>query len=94
MTDTSILIGATGHSNIGLEEFDTISQSDRETLVTEFESFYSNYYEEDKDTFNNNLLGYYNIPVGAPVVLECTSLPQSWDDATFTWGDAIDPQIT
>ena len=94
LTDSNILIGTSPGSIIGLEEFDDISQSDRELLLSDFENFYSKYYEEDKDSFNNSVLGYYDVPVGSPLILECTSLPQTWEDADFPWADAIDPQIT
>lgn len=94
ISDSDVLISSSGGNIIGLEEFDTISQNNRELLISEFEDFYLKYYEENKESFNNSVLGYYDIPVGSPLILECTSLPQTWEDADFCWLDANDNQIT
>ena len=95
VNDSDILMTATGHGRIELNEFGSLNnaQHENETLMTDFEKFYENYYDASKDVWNDNLTGYYDIPVGAPLILECTSLPQSWDDAKFTWGDCKDPHI-
>ena len=66
---------------------------ENEIMISDFEEFYDQYYTDSKNVWNDNLLGHYDIPVGAPLILECTSLPQDWDNAKFTWGDAKDPQI-
>ena len=94
ITDSSILIDSS-HNIISLEDFGSLNNvnHDNETLLADYETFYKDYYINNKKTFNNNTPGYHKIPVGCPIILECTSLPQEWDSAEFTWNDAIDPQI-
>jgi len=95
ITDSGLLIDPNTFNVIELEDLGSLNNinHDNESLLSEFETFYNNYYINNKETFNNNTPGYHKIPVGCPLTLECTSLPQDWDSAKFTWNDAIDPQI-
>ena len=94
VSDSNILIDSS-HNIISLDDFGNLNNvnHDNETLLLDFETFYKNYYINNKEVFNNNLTNYHKIPVGCPLTLECTSLPQDWDSAEFSWNDAIDPQI-
>jgi hypothetical protein len=68
------------------QDFNSITQSDREEIIESIESFYSNYSQLDLSTYNT----IAGIPIGAPVILEVNGLEDSWDDANFTWMDAED----
>tara|TARA_B100001093_G_scaffold379307_1_gene364676 strand:+ start:13873 stop:16620 length:2748 start_codon:yes stop_codon:yes gene_type:complete len=94
VSNSGILIDNVDFQPIQLNEFGNLSETDYETLLSDFETFYNNYYINKKETFNNDTPGEHSIPVGAPVILECTSLPHEWEFANFTWLDAIDPTIT
>lgn len=94
ISDSGILINNVDFKPIQLDGFSSLNETDYETLLSDFETFYNNYYINKKETFNNDTPGEHSIPVGAPVILECTSLPHEWEFANFTWLDAIDPTIT
>ena len=68
------------------QDFNSITQSDREEIIESIESFYSNYSQLDLSTYNT----ITGIPIGAPVILEVNGLEDSWNDASFTWMDAED----
>ena len=70
------------------------SNHENEIVLNDIENFYNEYYDVSKNVWNDNLFGHYDIPVGAPLILKCTSLPQSWDSAEFLWNDSKDPYIT
>ncbi len=94
VSNSGVLINNVDFKPIQLDGFSSLNETDYETLLLDFETFYNNYYINKKETFNNDTPGEHSIPVGAPVVLECTSLPHEWEFANFTWLDAIDPTIT
>ena len=94
--DEAIAISAPGTQTGNITDIESFHEAllfPNEAILSDFEKFYENYYDVSKDVWNDNLFGHYDIPVGAPLILECTSLPQSWDDAKFTWGDCKDPHI-
>mgnify|MGYP001265673236 CR=1 FL=1 len=95
VNDSDVLITSTGHGRVELDEFGSLNnaQHENEILINDFEKFYDEYYSVSKNVWNDNLFGHYDIPVGAPLILECTSLPQSWDDAKFTFNDCKDPHV-
>ena len=94
ISNNDIIINNVDFTSIPLENFGKLTETEHETLLSDFENFYQNYYINKKETFNADTSGKHSIPVGAPLILECTSLPHEWDFASFTWGDAIDPTIT
>ena len=67
------------------QDFNALTPAQMETLYSDVETFYLNYYDIDRSTFQN-LSG--NLPIGAPVQLNCTTFDDTWDDANFTWFDA------
>jgi len=67
------------------QDFSSLSEVDMSTLYSDTEDFYTNYYELNRSTFQES---FEDIPVGAPVQLECKSFPDTWEDAEFTWIDA------
>ena len=85
---TYLPIDISGFGNLYTQNTLGLDTKDNETLLADFETFYENYYINNKETYNQNTIGYHSIPVGCPITLECTSLPQSWDDANFRWDDA------
>lgn len=68
------------------QDFNALSESDREGISESIINFYNGYYDTDMSTFNT-LTG---IPVGCPVVLNAESFIDNWDSAEFTWMDAED----
>ena len=94
ISNNNIIIDNVDFEPIDLSGFGDLNNTDHETLLSDFETFYNNYYIDKKYTFNNNTDGQHTIPVGAPIILECTSLPHEWEFANFTWLDAVDPTIT
>jgi len=61
----------------------TVQLQELEDIFNEFYEFYN---ERDLRTFNQD------ISVACPVILDGTeSFKDTWNDAEFTWGDAIDP---
>lgn len=94
VSDNDILIDNVNFEPIPLDGFGNLNEVDYETLLEDFETFYNKYYINKKHTFNNNTDGQHTIPVGCPIILECTSLPQEWELANFTWFDAVDTTIT
>ena len=68
------------------QDFDSLSQVDREEITTSIKDFYIGYYNSNLDTFNT-LSG---VPIGAPIVLSITEIGDTWEDAEFTWMDATD----
>ena len=93
VSNSGILIDDVNFKPIVINGFKNLSETQHETLLEDFKNFYENYYINKKETFNNDTLGKHPIPVGAPLILECTSLPHEWKFADFTWNDAIDPTI-
>ena len=72
--------------NVGFGDYDELTSVDRSDLIGAYNDFYANYYNEPQDTFNED------IPIGCPIMLDGTeTFDTSWDDAQFTWNDAIDP---
>ena len=68
------------------QDFNTLSNTDREEISDSIRSFYNGYYNDDMSTFNT-LTG---IPVGCPVILNAESFIDSWDSAEFSYMDADD----
>ena len=94
ISDSDIIIDNVDFKPIQLDGFGDLNQTEYETLLSDFETFYKKYYINKKETFNSDTPSKHSIPVGAPLILECTSLPHEWEFANFTWLDAIDPTIT
>ena len=69
----------------GIQDFTKLSITDIETAWNDTEQFYETYYDLDRDTFNSKNT---DVRIGAPIMLECTSFLETWDDAKFTWLDA------
>jgi hypothetical protein len=65
------------------QNFNALSESDREDITQSIIDYYTTYYDNDMSTFNT-LVG---IPVGCPVVLNADSFIDTWDSAEFTWMD-------
>jgi hypothetical protein len=94
VSNNNIIINNVDFNSIALSDFANLTETQHETLLSDFENFYKNYYINNKETFNNDTSGKHVIPVGSPLILECTSLPHEWEFANFTWNDAIDSTIT
>ena len=69
----------------GVQDFTKLTPSEIAAAYEDVEDFYANYYEIDRDTFNSKNT---DLRIGAPIMLECTSFLNTWDDANFTWFDA------
>jgi len=67
------------------QNFNNLSVGGMATLYTDTELFYGEYYDLNRSTFQSSA---ESLPVGAPVMLECTSFDDAWDAAEFTWDDA------
>ena len=68
----------------GVQDFARLSPQDNNTLNSDVETFYQNYYDIDRTTFES---GNTNNRIGAPVTLECDTFKDTWDDAEFTFDD-------
>lgn len=66
------------------QNFEALSESDREEITQSIIEFYKGYYNNDMSTFNT----LDGIPIGCPVVLNAESFIDSWDSAEFTFMDA------
>lgn len=66
------------------QDFTQLTGSQLASLYSDVKSFYEGYYNSSRTTFEDFGL----VPVGAPVMLECTSFPDTWNDAEFVWLDA------
>jgi hypothetical protein len=53
-------------------------------VITEVEQFYNDYYNQAQDTYTT----LTPVPIGCPVILECTSLTDTWNSCDFNWNDA------
>lgn len=71
------------YTGIG-QDFSNLSVSDMETLYNTTEEFYLNYYDLDRTSYD---VETSDDAIGAPVLLECDSFPDTWDEATFNWLD-------
>lgn len=70
--------------DLNFSNYDTLDSTELEHLRSSYTSFYNNYYDQQLDTFNQN------ISVGCPIILNGKeTLPDTWDDATFTWNDLV-----
>lgn len=67
------------------QNFENLSSVDRATLYADTLAFYNNYYNLTRTTFADITEA---LPIGAPIMLECTSFDDTWDAAMFTWDDA------
>lgn len=75
--------------NTDFSDYDLLSSSYRDDIINAIELFYETYYEQDLDTFNED------IPVGCPIVLNGEeTFTRTWNDAEFTWNDAVDPNAS
>jgi hypothetical protein len=75
--------------NLTSDQFSSLTISQYLEMREIFEDFYNGYQNRDLSSFNQD------IPVGCPVILDATeSFDRLWDQAEFTWQDALDPQIT
>ena len=68
-----------------VQDFTKLTANDIATAYSDTKNFYEDYYNLNRDSFNSTNL---NQRIGAPIMLECTSFPETWDDAEFTWLDA------
>lgn len=68
------------------QDFNFLSNTDREEITESIRNFYNGYYNEDLSTFNT----IAGIPIGCPVVLNAESFIDSWDSAEFSFMDAED----
>lgn len=68
------------------QDFNFLTDTDREEITESIQNFYNGYYNEDLSTFNT-LAG---IPIGCPAVLKAESFIDSWDSAEFSFMDAED----
>lgn len=66
------------------QDFSTLSIIEMQTMYDSITTFYSDYYTTDRSTYSSN---NSDVVIGAPVQLECTSFPETWDEALFTWND-------
>jgi len=57
--------------------------SGQAAVITEVEDFYETYHDQELNTFTT----LSNVPIGCPVVLECSTLTDDWNDCAFTWND-------
>jgi hypothetical protein len=70
-------------------EYGNLTNDQLADLREAIELFYAGYYNDELETFNED------IEIGCPVILDGeTTFTQSWEEAQFTWQDAIDPQVT
>jgi hypothetical protein len=53
------------------------------TEIQKVKDFYTNYYNQELNTFTT----LSPVPIGCPIILECTSLTDSWNSCDFTWND-------
>ena len=98
--DLALVYGTTMDQNDPLSSYDTflnlpfdgyanLTEAQLLEMRDTFEEFYAEYDSRDLSTFN------YDIPVGCPIILDgVESFDDIWDEAQFTWQDAIDQQIT
>ena len=71
--------------NIEYGNEDTLTQAEREDLISAHSKFYENYYDTELHSYNQN------IPIGAPITLDGTlTFDDIWSEANFTWDDAVD----
>lgn len=71
--------------NIEYGNEDTLTQGEREDLISAHSKFYQNYYDTELHSYNQN------IPIGAPITLDGTlTFDDIWSEANFTWDDAVD----
>ena len=71
--------------NIEYGNEDTLTQGEREDLISAHSKFYQNYYDTELHSYNQN------IPIGAPITLDGTlTFDDIWSEANFTWEDAVD----
>ena len=69
------------------QDFDAIPHADKLEICDSIDTFYNEYYNESKDTFNT----IDGIPIGAPIAFHVNEgLEDTWDFAEFTWNDATD----
>jgi hypothetical protein len=73
------------------QSFDNLSDQDIIDLYSDVETFYQTYYDIDRNTFRSDDT---DSRIGAPIMLECTSFNETWDDAQFTWLDAGQAEVT
>jgi len=72
--------------NTPLDQYSTLPDNLLVDLKTAIELFYQRYYDTELNTYNQE------IRVGAPIILNGeTTFETTWDQAAFTWYDAIDP---
>lgn len=72
--------------NLKPSDYVNLSINDLKEIESIFNEFYDSYTERDLSTFNQD------ISVACPIILDGTySFKDKWDDATFIWNDAIDP---
>ena len=93
-TPTYLPIDISSFGNLYTQNTLGLDTKDNETLISDFETFYENYYIISKDRQNQNLQGFHTIPVGCPITLECTTINETWNDANFVWLDAESSHIT
>lgn len=98
--DLALVYGTTMNQNDPLSSYDTflnlpfdgyanLTSVQLLEMRDTFEEFYAGYDSRDLSTFN------YDIPVGCPIILDgVESFDDIWDEAQFTWNDAIDQQVT
>lgn len=53
------------------------------SVISDVENFYETYHDQELNTFTT----LSNVPIGCPVVLECSTLTDDWNACNFTWND-------
>lgn len=68
------------------QDFSSINSSDKLIITESITDFYTEYYNNNLDTFNT----IDGIPIGAPINLHIEGIEDSWDAAEFSFMDAED----
>lgn len=75
--------------NLPFNGYANLTEAEFFEIRSIFESFYQSYNTRDLSSWNDE------IPVGCPIILDgVPSFDDIWDEAKFTWFDALDPGIT
>ena len=86
---TSDAISTTYATQVGTQII-AIYSNTSEIIRDSINTFYTEYYNSDLNTFNT----IDGIPIGAPINLEIEGIEDSWNSAKFTWIDAQDTEVS